>query len=125
VTGQVVQVLFTDHVKQLKKIKGIWPIEFAESNTTSTTNSAANVESVHRAAAELEGLSMNAGAEGKDKEAAAAVPLGLENKVAEYEESYSSSDDDLPPIIKIQNRRVVDYQVSESESDEEDDREER
>lgn len=129
VTGQVVQVLFTDHVKQLKKIEGIWPIEFAESNSINTKSSPANAGSATSAAEELAQLSIHGAAEGKGKNrfggentqpvGEAAAPLATENKVAGSKESYSSSDDDLPPIIKIQNRRVVDYQVSESESDDE------
>lgn len=33
--------------------------------------------------------------------------------------SGSDSDDSLPPIQRINNRRVIEYEVSESESDEE------
>lgn len=32
---------------------------------------------------------------------------------------YSSSDDDLPPIPKFNNRKVIEYEVSDSDSDEE------
>ena len=126
VTGQVVHVLFADHVKQLKKIEGVWPIEFAEINTSlSTINSATNLDT-EEAAAELEKLSIraqtssNGGAE--IEPTAADVSQQGEQSVAEgngSEDSYSSSDDDLPPIVKIQNRRVVEYQASESESDDE------
>lgn len=35
------------------------------------------------------------------------------------EESGSDSEDDLPPIQRINNRRVIEYEVSESESEEE------
>ncbi len=118
VTGQVVHVLFADHVKQLKKIQGVWPIEFAESNSISKNSSAANLESADSAAAELEQLSIHGGTKqtssgnGGDE---TQVPGEREGS----EDSYSSSDDDLPPIVQIQNRRVVDYQVSDSESEEE------
>lgn len=125
VTGQVIQVLFTDHVKQLKKIGGVWPIEFSERNSTSATNSSANLESANSAAAELEQLNINGGAERKEKSSSGepaeetAASLALENNIVGPEESYSSSDDDLPPIVKIQNRRVVDYQLSETDSESE------
>lgn len=32
---------------------------------------------------------------------------------------YSSSDDDLPPIPKFNNRKVIEYEVSDSDSDDE------
>lgn len=128
VTGQVVHVLFADHVKQLKKIEGVWPIEFAEINTSlSTTNSATHLDA-EDAAAELEKLSIrretssNGGAATEPAAAEASQqgePSAVEKEGNGSEDSYSSSDDDLPPIVKIQNRRVVAYQASESESDDE------
>jgi Translation initiation factor 1A / IF-1 len=126
VTGQIINVLFTDHVKQLKKLEGVWPTEFAESNSISTVNSALDINSAEDAAAELEQLSLNSKegtSNGGDAEPSAAGEQQGEATAAGdnegSENSYSSSDDDLPPIVKIQNRRIVDYQVSESESDEE------
>ncbi len=35
------------------------------------------------------------------------------------EQAGSESDDDLPPIQRIQNRRVVEYEISESDSEDE------
>lgn len=32
---------------------------------------------------------------------------------------YSSSEDDLPPIPRFNNRKIIEYQVSDSDSDEE------
>lgn len=127
-TGQIVHVLFSDHVKQLKKIEGVWPIEFAESNVLSTANSTSNQESADSAAAELEQLSLGGGevkketsnGDGEETQQAGETTAGAEEKKAEgSEDSFSSSDDDLPPIVQIQNRRVVNYQVSESESESE------
>ena len=40
-------------------------------------------------------------------------------KLDSMAESGSDSDSDLPPIQRIQNRRVVEYEVSQSDSEEE------
>ena len=122
-TGHILHVLFADSVKQLKKIPGVWPPEF-DGNVSA-------IDAANKAAEEeLEQLSIenstsadisreqpsDAGADPLPK----AQLLSFENgdKIDESSEE-SSSDDDLPPIVRIQNRRVIQYEISESESDDE------
>ncbi|GAB4820131.1 hypothetical protein N2152v2_007177 [Parachlorella kessleri] len=97
VTGQIVRVLYEDDVKQLKKVPGVWPPEFQQLQP---------LEAVLQD--KLQGVDLS------DEEI-----NRTSEKVDGRDESGSDSDADLPPIQRIQNRRVVEYEVSESDSEEE------
>jgi len=108
VTGQILHVLFADDVKQLKKVEGVWPPEFAESASKAVDRSA-------DLAATLEDLSIEErGKTSKTRDIEAEIP----KKYIGAEEGISSSDDDnLPPLHRIENRRIITYDISDSESE--------
>ncbi|KAL6782639.1 hypothetical protein ACKKBG_A07560 [Auxenochlorella protothecoides x Auxenochlorella symbiontica] len=87
VSGQIVKVLYADHVKQLQRIPGVWPEEFRAAGSPAVPDNP-SMEQEKREARE---------------------PGCLDGS--------SSEDDGLPPLERINNRRVVEYLVSESDSE--------
>ena len=153
VTGQIIHVLYADHVKQLKKSAGVWPVEF---DGKMSLIEGASSDACAGLAAELDQLNLGApvdveeneeeneeeesevsgapkdddvdvGEEGSAKNVVVQnsdIDRNTTNQVngggGSFDDSSSSSDDDLPPIQKFQNRRVIQYEVSESESEDDD-----
>lgn len=131
VTGQVVSVLYADHVKQLKKVAGLWPSEFGEPGTKAaeegdTTDASEDADASAPLEDSLQGLSLGNGAAADSAEddklaaGAASQGSGVLPTTAEdgnAEETGSESDDGLPPLTRIQNRRVVEYEISDTESE--------
>lgn len=163
VTGQIINVLYDDHVKQLKKYDGVWwvymglvigfsvlwcappfgfrkhtnsnliflcsfllcrPEAFAESNYSFNPVAATEPET-SKCAGLLDALG-NLNLEGdkaphvtstetKSKESEG-IHEGEEGRVYSASED-DSSDSDLPPLQAIQNRKVIEYEESESDSD--------
>eukprot|EP00887_Chlorella_sp_A99_P007364 scaffold2.g7364.t1 len=124
VTAQILAVLYEDHVKQLKRMHSVWPPQFADdSGRAAAGSAAASLEALslgEGGAARGSGSGAAAAGAGGESDAASSAGEGRPPGESGYEEdSSSSSEDDLPPIERIQNRRVVHYEVSESESDDE------
>lgn len=119
VTGQIVHVLFADDVKQLKKVPGVWPSEF--SGTAEADAAAAELGRLalaSEAAAERSSASDEAAAAAAREKATSGDTTTAAAAEGEGEEGgYSSSDDDLPPIARPQNRKVIVYEISDSDSD--------
>jgi probable RNA-binding protein EIF1AD len=94
ITGQITQVLYADHVKQLKRMVGVWPAGF-------DVETAAQGDTSDRISAALSSLEISS--------------TKTESKGAKSSDSSTSSDDDLPP--RIENRRIVVYEASDADSD--------
>ncbi|PSC76350.1 RNA-binding EIF1AD [Micractinium conductrix] len=135
VTGVIEAVLYADHVKQLRRMPGVWPLEFPSSS--GAANLAAEqlaamglVESDSEAESGAAGSSGRGGAAAAGSEAAAAGGAGGAAAAAaagqgggaggEDDEGSggSSSEDDLPPIPRFQNRKFIEYAVSSDSEDE-------
>lgn len=110
VTGQILHVLFADDVKRLKKLDGVWPPEFTEGGAAAADDLASTLEGLS-----IEGEATQSGSEGENE--AKDANSGEVGSVEKGSESESSSDDDLPPISKIQNRRVIEYDISDTDSE--------
>lgn len=94
VTGQIVSVLYYDHVKQLKRLGTIWPSEFDD--VIEEDEPSCDIQGA------LEKLSIATKCSGSG------------------EEDSESDDDELPPLQQIQNRRVIVYSEDSSEEEVED-----
>jgi hypothetical protein len=132
VTGQIVNVLYSEHVKQLKKMDGVWPAAFdgaegaapAAREEEEGSGSGSGGAGAGEVEAALQNLSLGgqsgapparAGtAAGGDAGEAPDAALG---RGSGGESSSESDDDGLPPLTRIQNRRVVEYALSETDSD--------
>ncbi|KAL4422874.1 hypothetical protein ABPG75_009071 [Micractinium tetrahymenae] len=146
VTGFVAAVLYADHVKQLRRMPGVWPPEFEGSSSAAANNAAEQLAAMGLAESDTDddaavpagsshnGSSQRAAAAGSSDggeqqtqgqhprqqgEAVAAAGEAPEHTEEEGSEGeYSSSEDDLPPIPRFNNRKVIEYAVSDSDSDE-------
>ena len=108
-TGEIVSVLYTNHVKQLKKVPGLWPPEFAAAASSDTMEENGNSDETKEKGEEVDTLA----------DSLSKVDINNDNNSSDGIES--DSDDGLPPLEQIQNRRVVVYDVSSSESESEED----
>ena len=113
VTGQILHVLFAADVKQLKKLEGVWPSEFVDADASGSV-----------AVSEPEPEAETQGADGADAivESLGGLSIGASDAKEDADRSSSSSsssssDDGLPPLARIQNRKIIEYDVSDSDSD--------
>ncbi|KAG2454993.1 hypothetical protein HYH02_000818 [Chlamydomonas schloesseri] len=111
VTGTIVSVLYDDQIKQLQKMDGVWPKEFAAKDGKGSLEDMMPPSESEESDQE-EGQAAAAGAAG----AAAARPSGGDNG-----EEEDDDDDGLPPLQQNTNRKVVYHEVSESDDDDDDD----
>lgn len=143
VTGFVAAVLYADHVKQLRRMPGVWPPEFESNNSGSAgaSGAAEQLAAMGLAESDSEGDAAQAAGSSRDggavpaggrreceqqaqaqqqqRDVAAAPGAAAERTEGEGSEGeYSSSEDDLPPIPRFNNRKVIEYAVSDSDSDE-------
>ena len=131
VTGQIAQVLYADHVKQLQRMgEGIWPYECKSDHKVSVEEtSSPDIDSIDMRRLNLDSedekepsnsledqrIPKSQGAvNSKGIEDSPQVVGGAEN--TEVNSEYSS-DDSLPPLPKIQNRKIIEYEISDSDSD--------
>lgn len=152
-TGQILHVLYSDHVKQLQKMDGIWYVQYIDAclrnqhddfsgflklkkmlllcRPDAFNTETSNGNSNNDIAADLQGLSISSKTEEdtscSEQEGPGSASAGNDGVQEESKDArdggeydYSSSDDDLPPIPQIQNRKVVEYHVSDSDSSDDD-----
>ena len=126
-------------MKQLKRLDDfLWPAEFADDPSKgAATKEDTNIDTLN---ANMDQLEINDDFREEDASQGASSPSrskrnastkGEESvsnndedrktanpaRIRYLDSSTSSSDDDLPPLPRIQNRRIVEYEVSDSESD--------
>ncbi len=121
VTGQIVRVLYAEQVRALRKRTGVWPPEFdgeAAAAPLEGAAAAAAEAQADDAAAALRRLRVGGAAAG-ERAADDGEDAGGADGAGSGSESGSSSDGGLPPLTRIQNRRVVTHapESSDSESD--------
>ncbi|KAI3430572.1 hypothetical protein D9Q98_005165 [Chlorella vulgaris] len=134
VTGEILAVLFGDHVKQLKRMPGVWPPEFAKRSSETASQAAEQLAALGIAESDTDAAddSQDAGDSRRAASSAAGEATAAEAAAEEPGEggatsplhaagegsgSGSSSEDDLPPIPRFHNRKIIEYEISESESD--------
>jgi probable RNA-binding protein EIF1AD len=124
VTGQIVRVLYAEQVRALRKLAGVWPPEFDGEAAAAPLEGAAAVAAEAQAddaAAALRRLRVGGAAAGERAAGDGDDEGGTDGGAAagSGSESGSSSDGGLPPLTRIQNRRVVTHapESSDSESD--------
>lgn len=122
-------------MKQLKRLDDfLWPAEFADDPSKgAATKEDTNIDALN---ADMDQLEINDDFREENASQGASSPSRSKRKGEEsvsnddedrktanpariryLDSSTSSSDDDLPPLPRIQNRRIVEYEVSDSESD--------
>lgn len=101
ITGQIVRVLMKDDIKYLQSLEGVWPQRFQD-------DAALSDEFARRV-----NLCQH---ENQEKEEENTDVRGTRSGTCS---DGSSSDDDLPPLEKIRNRKIIQYTVSSSDSDSE------
>lgn len=113
VTGQIVNVLFADDVKQLKKKEGVWPPEFMQPTVPVHTGAAADGTAGTGSSA----VDVDAVADDLDRRLHCSTDADADAGKESSSSSSSEEDDSLPALVKIQNRKIIEYAVSESDSD--------
>ncbi|PNW84714.1 hypothetical protein CHLRE_03g155800v5 [Chlamydomonas reinhardtii] len=117
VTGTIVSVLYDDQIKQLQKMEGVWPKEFAKDGKASLEDMMPPSDSEESDQEEGQAGASAAAVAGAAK--AVAAPHGGDHGEEEGEEE--DDDDGLPPLQQNTNRKVVYHEVSESDDDDDDD----
>ncbi|KAG2440229.1 hypothetical protein HXX76_004341 [Chlamydomonas incerta] len=119
VTGTIVSVLYDDQIKQLQKMGGVWPKEFAGKDGKGSLEDMMP-PSDSEESDQGEGLPGDAAAGGPAGPAPAPAVAAPQGARGDGEEDDDDDDDGLPPLQQNTNRKVVYHEVS-SDDDEDDD----
>ncbi|KAK2077849.1 hypothetical protein QBZ16_003717 [Prototheca wickerhamii] len=98
VSGQVTRVLFDEHVKQLQRMPGVWCVRWGVAVGFVKDKLPEAFQKTERADKDAEEEQRRVDAEGSTDEP-------------------SDSDDGLPPLERIDNRRVLEQYEDDSDSD--------
>mmetsp|Transcript_16659 Transcript_16659/g.28595 ORF Transcript_16659/g.28595 Transcript_16659/m.28595 type:complete len:232 (+) Transcript_16659:130-825(+) len=113
VTGTIAAILYDQQVRQLKRMKGVWPVEFstvlpaAGSQSTELDSSTAAQERTGDANGQPAGL-----------QASSKQADGAEIQ-REGSDEFEEEDDSLPPLQQNNNRKVIYHYLDESDDEEE------
>lgn len=109
ITGTIATVLYGDHIKVLRKMQGVWPVEF-EAGVRSTASDQ-GLKDTHTALP-VEDFG------GEIASGSSKAVASQENDGNSSSGSSSSGDDSsLPPLHQNNNRKVIYHAVSDTDSD--------
>lgn len=136
VTGQIVAVLYTDTVKKFKKMDGVWPRDFLTETDDGYRRDASDTDDGRgpgssddeqnddddgdddAMASMLHRLDIQDSIHDEDRNGTTVPDSTHDERRDGDDESGSESDDELPPWLeKIQNRKIIEYEISDSDSE--------